>query len=241
MAVISERRGPVIGFALLAWLVLLALLSALSRGRLAGPGVQAGRAHRRLPAAGAAARRGARAGPGSRTAAGDLRRAAARGGDAARPRRLPRAGGRRRARRSSPTRSTSIAGSPLTSLSLLGPNPGLGVRFYGIGNELEALLAVLVVAGTGAALTGFAPRASSQGTGGRLPRRRVRSPRSSSPPAASAPTSAPRSSCRSAPRSPPRRSASAARRAVLLAVSAPVAAVALLAAGRPRSPAPTPT
>ena len=33
-----------------------------------------------------------------------------------------------------------IVGSPLTSLSLLGPNPGLGVRFYGIGNELEALL-----------------------------------------------------------------------------------------------------
>ena len=43
-----------------------------------------------------------------------------------------------------------VAGSPLTSLSLLGPNPGLGVRFYGIGNELEALLAVLVVAGVGA-------------------------------------------------------------------------------------------
>lgn len=55
-----------------------------------------------------------------------------------------------------------IAGSPLTSLSLLGPNPGLGVRFYGIGNELEALLAVLVVAGTGAGLTGFAPRASKR-------------------------------------------------------------------------------
>jgi hypothetical protein len=52
-----------------------------------------------------------------------------------------------------------IAGSPLTSLSLLGPNPGLGVRFYGIGNELEALLAVLVVAGTGAGLAGFAPGA----------------------------------------------------------------------------------
>jgi hypothetical protein len=48
-----------------------------------------------------------------------------------------------------------IAGSPLTSLSLLGPNPGLGVRFYGIGNELEALLSVLVVAGTGAWLAGF--------------------------------------------------------------------------------------
>src|SRR5207342_1610827 len=53
-----------------------------------------------------------------------------------------------------------IAGSPFTSLSLLGPNPGLGVRFYGIGNELEALLAVLVVAGTGAGLTGFAPGAA---------------------------------------------------------------------------------
>jgi hypothetical protein len=53
-----------------------------------------------------------------------------------------------------------IAGSPLTSLSLLGPNPGLGVRFYGIGNELEALLAVLVVAGTGAVLAGFANRAA---------------------------------------------------------------------------------
>lgn len=53
-----------------------------------------------------------------------------------------------------------IVGSPLTSLSLLGPNPGLGVRFYGIGNELEALLAVLVIAGSGAALTAFGPRAS---------------------------------------------------------------------------------
>ncbi len=53
-----------------------------------------------------------------------------------------------------------IAGSPLTSLSLLGPNPGLGVRFYGIGNELEAVLGVLVVAGIGAGLTGFAPRLS---------------------------------------------------------------------------------
>jgi hypothetical protein len=53
-----------------------------------------------------------------------------------------------------------IAGSPLTSLSLLGPNPGLGVRFFGIGNELEALLAVLIVAGTGAGLTGFGSRLS---------------------------------------------------------------------------------
>jgi hypothetical protein len=51
-----------------------------------------------------------------------------------------------------------ILGSPLTSLSLIGPNPGLGVRFYGIGNELEAVLAPLTIIGTGAAITAFAPR-----------------------------------------------------------------------------------
>jgi hypothetical protein len=51
-----------------------------------------------------------------------------------------------------------LGGSPLTSLSLVGPNPGLGVRFFGIGNELEAILAPLVIVGTGAALAGFAPR-----------------------------------------------------------------------------------
>jgi hypothetical protein len=55
-----------------------------------------------------------------------------------------------------------VAGSSLTSLSLLGPNPGLGVRFYGIGNELEALLGVLVVAGTGAGLAGFAPHLTAR-------------------------------------------------------------------------------
>jgi hypothetical protein len=53
-----------------------------------------------------------------------------------------------------------VAGSPLTSLSLIGPNPGGGVRFYGIGNELEAILAPLIVVGTGAGIAGFAPSAS---------------------------------------------------------------------------------
>jgi hypothetical protein len=43
-----------------------------------------------------------------------------------------------------------VAGSPLTKLSVLGPNPGGGVRFFGIGNELEAVLTTLVVIGTGA-------------------------------------------------------------------------------------------
>lgn len=46
-----------------------------------------------------------------------------------------------------------IAGSPLTQLSLVGPNPAAGHRYYGIGNELEACLVVLVLAGTGAALS----------------------------------------------------------------------------------------
>jgi len=40
------------------------------------------------------------------------------------------------------------------------------VRFYGIGNELEALLAVLVVAGTGAALAGFAKRTTARADAG---------------------------------------------------------------------------
>jgi hypothetical protein len=59
-----------------------------------------------------------------------------------------------------------LLGSPLTSLSLLGPNPGLGVRFYGIGNELEAVLVVLVVAGVGAGLAAFRPAASRRASVG---------------------------------------------------------------------------
>jgi hypothetical protein len=43
-----------------------------------------------------------------------------------------------------------IAGSPLTALSVLGPNPGGGVRFFGIGNELEAILTTLTLIGAGA-------------------------------------------------------------------------------------------
>ena len=37
----------------------------------------------------------------------------------------------------------------------MGPTPGLGVRFYGIGNTLEATLVPLVIGGTGAALVGI--------------------------------------------------------------------------------------
>jgi hypothetical protein len=45
-------------------------------------------------------------------------------------------------------------GSPLIIRSLLGPNPLYGSRFYGIGNELEATLSALLLIGAGALLYG---------------------------------------------------------------------------------------
>ena len=45
-----------------------------------------------------------------------------------------------------------VAGLRADELSLLGPNPIFGARFYGIGNELEALIAVMVPVAVGAAL-----------------------------------------------------------------------------------------
>jgi hypothetical protein len=155
MDVISSRRGPVIGLNVFIWLAALALVALLSRGRLARPAVRvAGLTVIYLPLVlllGAALEPGETAeqllvGLLSPLLAGATL--------------LLLRGYRALAVASALTvvayAVDVIAGSPLTSLSLLGPNPGLGVRFYGIGNELEALLAVLVVAGTGAALTGFA-------------------------------------------------------------------------------------
>jgi hypothetical protein len=46
----------------------------------------------------------------------------------------------------------ALAGTQLLVRSLLGPNPILGARFYGIGNELKSGLAVLVLAAAAAAL-----------------------------------------------------------------------------------------
>jgi hypothetical protein len=43
-----------------------------------------------------------------------------------------------------------VAGSPLIAFSALGPNPEGGVRFFGIGNELEAPLATLTLIAAGA-------------------------------------------------------------------------------------------
>jgi hypothetical protein len=42
-------------------------------------------------------------------------------------------------------------GSPLIVRSLLGPNPRFGSRYYGIGNELEAILPILLLVGLAAA------------------------------------------------------------------------------------------
>ncbi len=46
----------------------------------------------------------------------------------------------------------ALAGTQLLTRSLLGPDPALGARFYGIGNELKSGLAVLVFAAVAAAL-----------------------------------------------------------------------------------------
>jgi hypothetical protein len=158
MAVISSRRGSVVGLNVVTWLLALVLVVALSRGRLARPAVRmAGLTIVYLPLV---LMLGAALEPGE-TAERLLVLALA-----------PLLGGltllllRGYAALAVAAAATVlayavdvVAGSPLTSLSLLGPNPGLGVRFYGIGNELEALLAVLVVGGTGAGLAAFAPRA----------------------------------------------------------------------------------
>jgi hypothetical protein len=157
MAVISERRGPVIGVSLLVWLVVFGLSALVSSERVGRAAVRiAGLSLLYLPLlllAAAALEPSQEAEQllvmfgGALLAAltlfllDGLRALAAAAGLVVLAYAID-----------------VIAGSPLTSLSLLGPNPGLGVRFYGVGNELEALLGVLVVAGTGAGLAGFSPR-----------------------------------------------------------------------------------
>lgn len=159
MEVISSRRGPVVGLNVVAWLAALLLVVLLSRGRLARPAVRlVGLTIVYLPLVlllGAALEPGEAAERLLVLLLSPLLAGATL---------LLLRGYRALAAASALTvlayAIDVIAGSPLTSLSLLGPNPGLGVRFYGIGNELEALLAVLVVAGTGAGLTAFVAGAS---------------------------------------------------------------------------------
>ncbi len=157
MAVISERRGPVVGLSLCFWLVALGLVAAAGRVRLARGGVRlVSLAVVLLPLV-------LLAGPAVEPPETVETLLVMVGAPLLAALLLALFDGYRALAVGSIVTVFAyavdvIVGSPLTSLSLLGPNPGLGVRFYGIGNELEALLAVLVVAGTGAALTGFAPR-----------------------------------------------------------------------------------
>jgi hypothetical protein len=157
LAAISHRRGPVIGLSLLAWLASLGLAIAVTRGAAARTGVRvAGLAVIYMPLVlllAAAIEPGESAEVALVLVAAPLLGAVTLGSQ----------GGYRSLAVASALTVAAYAvdvvlGSPLTTLSLLGPNPGLGVRFYGIGNELEALLAVLVLAGSGAAMAGFSPR-----------------------------------------------------------------------------------
>lgn len=157
MGVVSERRGPVIGLSLLAWLLAFGLVVAATPGRLARPVVQlAGLSVIYLPLL-------LLFGAALEPSKGGEQLLVMLGAPALGAITLAVSSGYRALAFASGLVVVAyavdvVAGSPLTSLSLLGPNPGLGVRFYGIGNELEALLGVLVVAGTGAALVGFTPR-----------------------------------------------------------------------------------
>jgi len=57
----------------------------------------------------------------------------------------------------------ALAGTQLLMRSLLGPDPILGARFYGIGNELKSGLAVLVLAAVAGALYPAPDRDSADG------------------------------------------------------------------------------
>jgi hypothetical protein len=159
MDVISSRRGPVIGLTIGAWLLLTSLVVTASRGAWARGGIRLlGLSIVYLPALLllSAALEPAETAEALLVGFGAPLLAAIT---------LALLRGYRALAAASAITVVAyaidvIAGSPLTSLSLLGPNPALGVRFYGIGNELEALLAVLVVAGTGAGLTAFAGNSS---------------------------------------------------------------------------------
>jgi hypothetical protein len=152
---VADRRAPVLGVTLLAWAGALALLLAASRGR-------AGRSAARLLTLsliylplmllGAAA---------LEPSTGAERLLAMLGPPCLAALTLAGLGRGYRALAVACAATVLahaadlIAGSPLTQLSLAGPNPAAGHRFYGIGNELEAILVVLALVGTGAALSAF--------------------------------------------------------------------------------------
>jgi hypothetical protein len=157
LAAIPERRGPVVIACLLAWIVVAALAGAYRREWRRRAAAWAALAFAYMPLlllAGAALEPGA-------IAEGLLVGLGAAALALITVARLP--GWRGLAVACAITLVAYaidvIAGSGLTRLSLLGPNPIYGVRFYGIGNELEALFAVMVPVAVGAALTGMPDRA----------------------------------------------------------------------------------
>ncbi|MGE0067652.1 MAG: hypothetical protein AB7T48_09905 [Solirubrobacterales bacterium] len=164
LAAIPSRRGPVLGLAVAVWLAALLLAIAATRGRAIRTGVRlVGLAAVYLPLVllGTAALE-----PGRGTEQllvilgapllGILTLTALKSGY--------RAVALASALTVFAYAADVAAGSRLTPFALLGPNPGLGVRFYGVGNELAALLAVLIIAGSGAALAGFWPTLSARRT-----------------------------------------------------------------------------
>jgi hypothetical protein len=161
MSVISGRRGPVIGVSLLVWFLVLALSALASRGRATRAGVKiVGISVVYLPLT-------LLIGAALEPSQGAERLLVVAGTPVLAAITIAMLAGYRALAVASGLvvgayAADVLAGSSLTTLSLLGPNPGLGVRFYGIGNELEALLGVLVVASTGAALRGFAPGLSAR-------------------------------------------------------------------------------
>jgi hypothetical protein len=170
MAVISARRGPVIGISLLIWLVAFGLAALVSSDRVGHIAVRlAGLSIIYLPLLLLAA---ARLEPSQESE----QLLVMFGAPLLAALTLFVLGGLRALAVGSAVVVLAyavdmVAGSPLTSLSLLGPNPGLGVRFYGIGNELEAMLCVLVVAGTGVGLVSCTQRVAEPGARPRLSER----------------------------------------------------------------------
>lgn len=159
MAIVSTWRGPVIGYTLLAWVLALLLVILLTRGALASLGVRLiGLSVIYLPVLllVGAALEPAKYPEMLLVMIGAPLLAAATLAALRDYRALAVAS----AILVGSYALDAILGSPLSALSLLGPNPALGVRFYGIGNELEALLSVVIVGGIGAGLAGFAPRLS---------------------------------------------------------------------------------
>ena len=153
---IADRRGPVVGVSLLAWLAAFGLALAVSRDRAGRP------AARLLALSMAYLPLALLAGAALEPSVAVERLLLMLGAPALAAVTLAALGGYRAlAFACGITVLAScidlIAGSPLTQLSLVGPNPAAGHRYYGVGNELEAILVVLTLAGTGASLPSIYP------------------------------------------------------------------------------------